>query len=226
MVAELPNVELDNQASFRLVNSKFPTITLFDDVIDADEFETAYALQALTNPRILNQLGDLNLLPQEEIPFGINGVNYATAPFTHVNKDGSRFSDGSYGMLYLADTVETAIAETRYHQEKYFRNIEGLNYDTVDMRCLSVKFSACLYDASGVDEYHNPDDYTASRLFGAAIKKRNDPGIQYSSVRNEGATCWGLMSPRYVSSAVQTQHFEFIFDGDSITKVRELCILS
>ncbi|APD91961.1 hypothetical protein BM525_18945 (plasmid) [Alteromonas mediterranea] len=226
MVAELPNVELDNQSSFRLVNSKFPTITLFDDVIDAEDFDTAYALQALTNPRILNQLGDLNLLPKEEIPFGINGVNYATAPFTHVNKDGSRFSDGSFGMLYLADTVETAIAETRYHQEKYFRNIKDLNYDTVDMRCLSVKFSACLCDASGVEEYHHPDDYSAARLLGASVMKRNYPGVQYSSVRNEGATCWGLMSPRYVSSAVQTQHFEFMFDGERITKVRELRIPS
>lgn len=210
-----------------MVNSKFPPITLFDDVIDETDFETAYALQALTNPRHLDELGDLNLIPSNEIPFGIAGVNYVTAPFTHVTPDGSRFSDGSFGILYLADSAETAIAETRYHQEKYFRNVEGLHYDTVDMRCLKVIFSAELIDAISLDailldNIHEPNDYAASRIFGAKVKKAQEAGIQYHSVRNTGAICWGLMSPVHVESAVQTQHFEFVFDGKGISKVREL----
>ncbi len=217
-------IKLHGQVAYRMVNSKFPPITLFDDVLDHDEFETAYALQALTNPRILNQLGDLSLIPSEQIPFGIQGVNYATAPFTHVNPNGSRFSDGSFGMLYLADSNLTAIAETRYHQQNYFRNIENLHYDTIDMRCLKVTFSASLIDATTLDTLHHPDDYTESRLFGAHLKKANDAGLQYRSVRNEGAICWGLMSPSFVTSAIQTQHFEFIFDGEKIAHVRELTI--
>lgn len=223
MVEGLPTVSLSHQPTYRMVNSKFPPVTLFDDVIDEEGFETAWALQALTNPRILNELGDVSLVPKNEIPFGIDGTNYATAPFTHVNPDGSRFSDGSFGMLYLADTTETAIAETRYHQEKYFRNVEGLHYDTVDMRCLKVTFSADVFDVSDIADVHAPDDYSAARTMGHAIKKSGDAGLQYRSVRNVGSTCWGLMSPRYVESAIQTQHFEFIFDGSRISKVRELC---
>jgi hypothetical protein len=219
-------ISLLQQNSYRMVNSKFPPITLFDDVMDEVDFETAYALQALTNPRNLNELGDLNLIPTNEIPFGITGVNYVTAPFTHVTPDGSRFSDGSFGVLYLADTAQTAIAETRYHQEKYFRNVEGLHYDTVDMRCLKIKFSAEFINAILFDEIHIPDDYKASRILGAKIKKSGEAGIQYRSVRNEGAICWGLMSPKYVESALQTQHFEFVFDGQGISKVRELTIES
>lgn len=224
MVEGLPTVSLSHQQTYRMVNSKFPPITLFDDVIDEEDFETAWALQALTNPRILNDLGDVSLVPKNEIPFGIDGTNYATAPFTHVNPDGSRFSDGSFGMLYLADTTETAIAETRYHQEKYFRNVEGLHYDTVDMRCLKVTFSADVFDVSDIADVHTPDDYSAARAMGHAIKKSGDAGLQYRSVRNVGSTCWGLMSPRYVEEAIQTQHFEFIFDGSRISKVRELCL--
>lgn len=222
MVENPQRVSFSGQESYRMVNSKFPPITLFDDVMDAEDFETAYALQALTNPRILNELGDLTLIPTEEIPFGITGASYATAPFTHVNPDGSRFSDGSFGILYLADSAETAIAETRYHQEKYFRNVEGLHYDTVDMRCLKVKFSAELIDAVSIDAIHAPNDYTTSRIFGAKVKKSGEAGLQYRSVRHEGATCWALMSPSPVESAVQTQHFEFVFDGEGISKVREL----
>lgn len=224
MVETPERVSFSGKTSYRMVNSKFPPVTLFDDVMDAEDFETAYALQAITNPRILNELGDLTLIPTEEIPFGITGVNYATAPFTHVNPDGSRFSDGSFGMLYLADTTETAIKETQYHQEKYFCNIEGLHYDTVDMRCLKVKFSAELVNAVAIEDIHVPDDYIASRIVGVKVKKAGEAGLQYRSVRNEKAICWGLMSPVYVESVVQTKHFEFVFDGTSISKVRELAI--
>lgn len=219
---QLERVCFESQVSYRLVNSKFPPITLFDDVIDAEHFETAFALQALTNPRILNELGDLNLIPTEQIPFGITGVNYATAPFTHVSPDGSRFSDGSFGMLYLADTAATAIAETRYHQQKFFQNVEGLHYDTVDMRCLKVKFSAELINACSVSDIYSPDDYSASRVFGIQVKKAGEAGLQYNSVRNPGAICWGLMSPEFVESAVQTRHFEFVYDGKQISQVREI----
>ncbi|MFT5542279.1 MAG: hypothetical protein ACI97K_001486 [Glaciecola sp.] len=224
MVGTHPSVQLESLSSYRMVNSKFPPISLFDDVMSPDDFDTAYALQALTNTRLLDAVGDLSLVPVEEIPFGIDGTNYATAPFTHVNPDGSRFSDGSYGVLYLADTPDTAIAETRYHQEKYFRSVEGLHYDTVDMRCLKVVFSAELVDGVDIDEIQLPDDYAPSRSFGAQIKSAGKSGVQYRSVRNVGGTCWGLMSPRYVESARQTMHFEFIYDGESISKVRELTI--
>lgn len=223
-MVEQERVIFSRKNSYRMVNSKFPPITLFDDVMDESEFETAYALQALTNPRCLNELGDLNLIPSNEIPFGIKGVNYVTAPFTHITPDGSRFSDGSFGILYLADTPETAISETRYHQEKYFRQVNGLHYDTIDMRCLKVVFSAELINGVSIVDIHSPQDYSASRTFGAQVKKSKAAGIQYRSVRNEGAICWGLMSPIYVESAVQTQHFEFVFDGQSISKVRELTI--
>jgi hypothetical protein len=215
-------LKLVNKVAFRLVNSKFPPITLFDDVISKDDFETVYAVQALTNPRILNELGNLSLLSTNEIPFGIDGVNYVTAPFTHINPDGSRFSHGDFGVLYLADTINTAIKETLYHQEKYFQNVHDLHYDTVDMRCLKVTFSADVVDCLEVEGIYELDDYSLPRSLGAQLKKNAEQGFQYYSVRNQGSTCWGLFSPIYVSTAIQTKHFEFIFDGKSISKVREL----
>ena len=82
------------------------------------------------------------------------------------------------------------------------------------------------------DIYHS-DDYSIPRSLGAKLKKDNEQGIQYSSVRNgflqnnglvrnNNALCWGLFSPKYVSSAIQTKHFEFVFDGEKIPYVREL----
>lgn len=215
-------VTVINQISYRLVNSKFPPITLFDDVVKEEDFETVYAIQSLTNPRILNELGDLSLLPIKEIPVDIDGVNYVTAPFTHVNPEGSRFSDGSFGILYLADSIDTAIKETLYHQEKYFQGVHGLRYDTIDMRCLKVKFSATVVDCTKADNIDHNDDYSFSRAIGAQMKKDHVQGILYASVRNKNAICWGLFSPIYIAFAIQTKHFEFVFDGKNISKVREL----
>lgn len=90
---------------------------------DADEFEVPYQIQELTNPRLKNEVGRLELIRRSEIPFGIPGCSYATAPFTHVNPAGSRFSDGSFGVLYLADTLETALAEVKHHQSSYWSNV-------------------------------------------------------------------------------------------------------
>ncbi|MGO2497203.1 MAG: hypothetical protein ACTH6I_04210 [Vibrio litoralis] len=85
---------------FRLIPSKYPTINLFDDVANEDEFAALYELQALTNPRLANEVGDMSLLDQKEIPFHCKrGRSYAIAAFTHINRDGSRFANGQHGML-------------------------------------------------------------------------------------------------------------------------------
>ena len=41
------------------------------------------------------------------------------AAFTHLNPQGSRFSDGSYGVFYCARKRDSAIAETQYHSARF-----------------------------------------------------------------------------------------------------------
>jgi len=208
--------------AYRLVNSKFPPIDLFDDVADAEEFEILYQLQALANPRLHNETGRLELIPRSEIPFGIPGCSYATAPFTHVNPAGSRFSDGSYGVLYLADSMETALAEVRHHQEQYWSNVEGLNFERFVFRGLSCQFNeAGLLDATSVpmsEPIYDTDDYTHSRQFGRLVRQGGFPGLRYHSVRNPGQHCWALLTPRRVLSIIQTAHYEMIWNA-GITSV-------
>lgn len=211
--------------SYRLINSKFPPIALFDDVASADEFDILYEVQALTNPRLQNEVGSLNLIPRSEIPFGITGCSYATAPFTHVNPAGSRFSDGSFGILYLADKVETAVAEVRHHQEAYWSRVQSLNYERFVFRSLVCQFNeAGILDATAVPLSHPiyaPDDYTFSRALGADVKKAKAPGLRYHSVRSPGSTCWALTTPRNVASIIQSCHYEMVWNNQ-ITSVNKL----
>ena len=204
--------------AYRLVHSKFPPIAIFDDVASADEFEDLYALQALTNPRIQNQTGNLELIPRSEIPFGIPGCSYAAAPFTHVNPEGSRFSDGSFGVLYLADSVETAIAEVRHHQQAYWSRVPDLRYERFVFRALTTRFDeAGAVDALSVprtDPIYSPTDYAASRILGHNARDAGATAIRYHSVRQVDAICWGLLTPKAVSSIVQTGHYEMIWSGE------------
>lgn len=212
------------------MNSKYPPIHLFEDVADPEEFEALYALQAMTNPRIQTEVGQLNLLTLDEIPFGIRGCSYATAPFTHVNPEGSRFSNGQYGVLYIADTLDTALQEVAYHQERYWRNVASLKYERLVFRGLACDFSGDpIHDATGLEIDHpiyDPEDYSAAQTLGQSLRKAKSMGVQYRSVRNPGALCWGLFTPRPVSSVIQCAHYEFIWKDQAIQSISQLMLSS
>lgn len=226
-VSQLPALAGEQLQAYRLVNSKFPPIALFDDVADADEFDVLYQIQALTNPRLQNEVGRLELIPRTQIPFGIPGCSYATAPFTHVNPAGSRFSDGSFGVLYLAASMETALAEVQYHQNQYWSKVQNLNYERFVFRGLTCTFAdEAMRDATSIpmnDPVYDPVDYTHSQRLGKAVKEAGCLGLRYNSVRMPGNYCWALMTPRPVSSVIQTAHYEMIWNGQ-ITGVNKISV--
>ena len=104
-------------AAFRMVSSAFPPITLFEDLLDPGELEMAYALEALTNDRLQEECGVLNRVPVEDRVSG-PGSTPVMAAFTHIGK-ASRFTDGTYGIYYAANSQAAAIAETSFHQQRF-----------------------------------------------------------------------------------------------------------
>lgn len=228
MIDQLPVMESAAISSYRLIPSCYPPVSLFDDVVSADEFEYLYELQALTNPRIQNDLGNLQLIGLNEIPFGIPGCNYATSAFTHVNENGSRFSDGRYGVLYTADSMATALEEVAHHQALYWK-LAHLEYDRLTFRGLRCEFDETGFvDATSVpmtDPIYRPDDYSVSRALGAALKAQKVPGLRYCSVRQHEGLCWALMTPAVVSSIVQAAHYEMIWKNNRIAGVNKVSMI-
>lgn len=224
-IHSIPQVAFLNQTAYRLIPSKYPPKSLFDDVANHQEFEILFAIQELTNPRIRNEVGNLNRVPAEERPYGIRGCNYALGPFVHLNPAGSRFSNGDFGVYYAAEDVQTAIAETRHHQQNYFSGIVGLKFDRLSMRCLKTQFSATLRDIRGDNfkghEYYNKDNYSVSQHLGGAIKDNNESGIAYISVRLPDKACYALFSPSAIKDIIQTTHYEYIWDGEKIVVALE-----
>lgn len=221
-IAHYPQAKLNQQQGVRFINSKFPTINLFDDVAEPEEFEALYAIQSITNLRCKNDNGTLTNLPKDKVPKDIVGSHYACAPFTHINPDGSRFSGGSFGVLYLADCAQTAMAEVCFHQLKQWQNIEGLHFDSVVLRQLDVTFSADLVDITQdtSSPLYDGENYAAAQALGFTVHHLGQEGIQFESVRRKGHTCWALMSPKRIEKIEQSNHFELIFDGKKISHVR------
>ena len=221
-VAQYKQVKLNQQQGVRLINSKFPTINLFDDVAEPEEFDALYAIQSITNLRCKNDNGTLTSLPKEKIPEDIEGLHYACAPFTHFNPDGSRFSNGSFGVMYLADSAETAMAQVCFHQLRQWQNIEGLQFDSVVLRQLDVTFSADLIDLTQDTNspFYDSDNYIEAQSLGFNLYHLGHEGVQFESVRRKGHTCWALLTPKRIEKIVQSNHYELIFDGEKISHVR------
>ncbi len=206
--------------SHRLIPSRFPPVGLFDRVADPGDLDALYALESLTNDRVREEAGNLGLVPAHERIAG-PGTTPIMAAFTHLNPEGSRFSDGSYGVYYCARTLDTALAEVRYHQERFLRRThEGPI--RLELRLYLSNLDAKLVDARKLPECHLPDDYGPGQQLGRGLRQAGKDGVLYRSVRHEGGLCAAVFRPRVLGACRQSTHYAFHFDGASIVAIDEL----
>lgn len=222
----LRKISFTMQRCYRLIPSQFPPIHLFEDVANNDEFEALFAVQMLTNPRIQEEIGLLDQVPEDQRLFDVPGCGYVMAAFTHINPDGSRFSNGDYGVYYAADSLSTAIAETIYHKEQ-FLSYTNEPAQELDMRSLIADFSAELFDLTRLNKLQDPvyssADYKLSQSLGAQIKEQQDDGLVYHSVRADG-TNFALFKPNKIHKCQQGAHFSYVWDGRKIATVYQKVI--
>jgi len=82
------------------------------------EFDALAEIESLTNERLREELGALARIPHHRRVVG-PGTTPIMAAFTHLNPEGSRFSDGTFGVFYAARAESTAIRETVFHRERF-----------------------------------------------------------------------------------------------------------
>jgi len=176
---------------YRIIPSRFPPINLFEEVADPADLEVIYAIEALTNDRLRQEVGDIDLVPVEDRVSG-PGTSPIMAAFTHLNSDGDRFTDGSFGVFYASPSVETAVAETKYHRAKFMLATKEPAQE-LDMRVYAVDLEADLHDIREMREtheaYYDPVSYGESQRFAVELRKAGSNGIVYGSVRHEDGEC-------------------------------------
>ena len=223
--AEVPVSRVRWQNARRIIRSSFPPIDLFEDIAPPEDWPVLIAAEEKTNPRLMASLGAIDLVAAARRVSG-PGASFLMAPFTHVSTDRpSRFSDGTYGVLYAAKRFETALLETMYHHGRFMAQTrEGAGW-TSQFRELALNVNASLHDLRGGDARWAPtldrDSYTASQLLGKALRAIASEGLVYPSQRDTGGQCVGLFFPDTAGKVVQGRHLDYHWDGQRVDLYRD-----
>lgn len=199
--------------AYRIVNSSFPPIALFEDVLDPEDLEVAYAIEALTNDRLIQQAGVLARVRPEDRLSG-PGSTPVMAAFTHIGKS-SRFTDGTFGVYYAASSQAAAIAETCYHQERFLAATHEADLE-LTMRTYINRVVKPLHDIRhGYAHLHNadPEAYAPCQAFARQLRESLSWGLLYNSVRLAGHECVAAFRPPAVSIPKQGKHLRYVWSA-------------
>jgi hypothetical protein len=203
----------------RLIASRFPTVGLYDQVASPEDLDVVFAIEALTNPRVRQELGQLSLVPPAERVAG-RGATLIMAAFTHLNPLGSRFSDGSWGVYYAADCLDTAVAEVSHHRAAFLARTAEEAID-IDLRWIQADLLDKLHDLRGqgaaMRSIYDPAHYGASQDLARHLRSQGSQGIAYDSVRRRPGQCVAIFKPKALSNARTAGHIGLHWDGQAIS---------
>lgn len=220
MLGEVNIVDIKSTL-YRLVPSCFPPIDLFETDDEVDAFLLA-ELEGKTNDRLRNELGDLNLVPPEHRLSG-SGATPVMAAFTHVGNN-NRFNGPDIGAYYAGLDVSTAIEESRFHRG-IFLAASNETPLKLDMRCYInnlVEPVQSLFSTDYAQYLTSSTDYSLSQSF--AMKRRNEgiAGFHYPSIRHKDGQCIVAFRPNALTPTKQGSHYQYVWDGKTISEIYEL----
>lgn len=208
-------VAVDWRGAWRIIPSRFPPQGVFDRIADPADLDALYALEAMTNDRLRDELGQLELVPRARRISG-PGTQTVMAAFTHLAPGGSRFGDGTYGVFYAAKAMRTAVAETMHHRAA-FMAATAEPAMKLEMRCYRMDIRARLHDLRrGWRAMLDPDDYRAPQALGRTLRAAGSDGVLFPSVRDPGGLCVGAFHPDVVGPCRQGPHLVYAWDGTRI----------
>jgi hypothetical protein len=161
---------------------------LFDDLTDSPGgWQSAIDLEAGTKPHT-----NISHQPVIDRPFEEAAYNEAIDyPFKHWST--TRYSDGTFGVWYGADSLETGIHETVYHwrygllQDAGWEDHEGV---TIERKVYNVRCDAALLNfrpkLAAFPSLVDPQDVAFTHQIGTRIHHDGHPGLVSRSARCDG----------------------------------------
>ncbi len=223
-VTALPLATVKWKDAARIIRSIYPPIDLFEDIADPADWPLLISAEQKTNPRLMENIGNLELVPEGR-RVGGQGATYLMAPFCHVSPDRkSRFSDGSFGVLYAGNVFEVALLETIFHHERFMARTHEAPGWTSQFREIVLNINAHLHDLRKPDtdlqRALDPDSYTVSQVLAAQLRVGGSDGFVYSSARYSGGECVALFYPDLATNAAQARHLDYHWDGTRVDLYR------
>ena len=209
----------------RIIRSIFPPIDLFDNIADPADWPLLISAEMKTNPRLMETIGNLDLVPTTRRVSG-PGASYLMAPFTHASRDRpSRFSDGTFGVLYAGNVFDVALFETIHHHALFMARTRESAGWTSQFREIVLSVNARLHDLRNHPSNHaavlHPDDYAAGQVLGARLRAGGSDGVVYPSVRCDGGEGVGLFYPDCAANPAQGRHLDYHWDGARVDLYRD-----
>ncbi|MFA7349604.1 MAG: RES family NAD+ phosphorylase [Methylotenera sp.] len=183
---------------------------LFDDLTDDPEaWQAAQLLEMETKPKLFNSHQPIIDRPFEEAEWN-TAIGY---PFQ--NSSQSRFSDGSFGVWYGAESIETTVYETAYHWQKILLDDAGFNKPGVEIerRIYMVQCDSLLIDLRPQIKTHpeiiHASDYTATHAIGSKLHREGHPGLITKSARICRGDVYAIFTPNVLSNPVHSCYLTY-----------------
>lgn len=152
---------------------------------DPADLEAAIAVEGLTNDRLRDEIGEIRLVAPEDRLSG-PGASPIMAAFTHVNPEGGRFTDGTFGAYHAAHDLHTAVCESAHHRQIFLARTKEAPGE-IDMRCYRANLNADLADVRGLRKkrpgLYDPDSHARSQPFARALRSKGAVGIVWDGER-------------------------------------------
>lgn len=220
-VFKLASIAETHADLFRNIVSLRTSENLFDDLSDdPGDWETAISVELNAKPHTFVSHIPVIYRPFEEADWN-DAINY---PFKNWTR--SRFSDGSFGIWYGCDQIETTVHETAYHWRNSFLLDAGFAYKgiKIDRKIYSVRCDAALIDlrhaATRFPDLTNPNDYTFTQQIGGRLHREGHPGLTSKSARFEG-DCYAVLNPKVLSNPRQSCLLTYVTTDTGITIERQ-----
>lgn len=146
--------------------------------------------------------------------------NAITWPFKHWQT--SRFSDGTYGVWYGSESVETTVYESAYHWHRTLLSDAGFERLPVlaERKVYSVACAAALLDLRKAAQHYpdllHPSDYTLCHAVGARLQREGHPGLISQSARRREGENIAIFNPGVLSNPRPNCQLTYRLQGDQI----------
>ena len=194
---------------------------LFDDLSEnAADWQAAIDLELQTKPPLFASTAPIVARPFEEAAWN-DAIGY---PFRHWMR--SRFSDGSFGVWYGADSIETTVHETVYHWRARLLADAGFTQPGIRMerKVYRVRCDAALVDLRPAVPKHpglvDPTDYTLPQQVGARLHREGHPGLVTKSARCLG-TVYAVFNAKVLSQPRQSCFLTYTTTAGGVAIERE-----
>lgn len=177
---------------------------LFDDLSDRPEdWKLAQQVEDAVKPQAYRSAQPVIDRPFEEAAW-FHAVGF---PFSRWGA--SRYSNGSFGVWYGSDTVETGVWETAWHWYFGFLADAGFQQEGVscERKLYQVDCHAALLDFRSLCRRYpaliDRADYSFTQAVGQRVHREGHPGLVTRSVRFPKGECFGIFNPAVLTGPRQ-----------------------